>query len=641
MKFRSALLAAIALVAASACARAGSTIDPTIPAQRADLTSAPLRSQFNAARTDINNLLGQFAGTNAPANPTVGQYWRKTNVTPNQVFKWTGTAWVQVETFDTVGGAATPFFGNRLLAWQQLIPGLGSNGQCLVFTGTSTNPTAQSCLNATDITATAPVVVSFAGVSATLSLNLDSNFAVASNNLALHSISAGNLLGNCGGSLAEPGPCSWNSFASQAIGTGTNSFPIYSGGAWGVKTLGTSVLDPGTGTLEALVPVQTSTTASYGFAASDFFKRTRRSNAGSAMTDTLPIAGTTGLANGTRIEIANFDATASDTVTAGAGTTIVGGASFVLGPGRDLMLTYDLANTAWRAEANSSTALLGPNNLSDVANVATARTNLGLGSIATQAASSVSISGGTISGVSLSGTLSGSPTLSGVPVLSGLSAGTCSSGIAIDASNNAIKVACPGAASSIQIGTTTVTSGTTANLLYNNGGTLANAAIASFLTAGSGITVTGTTNATIALSMNSAVLSGAPTNPTGTASTSLVQMGLGVTTCRFAPTYSTRVKFTIDIGFLSNTLTGDQTLSNMSFGTGAGPANSAAATGTTLSRNHQTLVSSANYQVPATITGIATGLTPGTTYWFDLQLAEAVGGTASATNITCLAEEVL
>lgn len=384
MKFRICLLAAIALVAANACARAGSTIDPTIPAQRGDLTSAPLRSQFNAARTDINNLLGQFAESNAPANPTVGQYWRKTNVTPNQVFKWTGTAWVQVETFDTVGGAATPFFGNRLLAWQQLIPGLGTNGQCLVFTGASTNPTAQSCLNATDITATAPVVVSFAGVSATLSLNLDSNFAVASNNLALHSISAGNLLGNCGGSLAEPGPCSWNSFASQAIGTGVNSFPIYSGGAWGVKTLGTSVLDPGTGTLEAIVPVQTSTTASYGFAASDFFKRTRRSNAGSAMNDTLPIAGTVGLANGSRIQIANTDASASDTITAGAGTTILGSTSFVLGPGRDLMLTYDLANTAWRAEGNTSTALLAPNNLSELPNPATARTNLGLGSIALQ-----------------------------------------------------------------------------------------------------------------------------------------------------------------------------------------------------------------------------------------------------------------
>jgi trimeric autotransporter adhesin len=97
-------------------------------------------------------------------------------------------------------------------------------------------------------------------------------------------------------------------------------------------------------------------------------------------------------------------------------------------------------------------------------------------------------------------TISGAATLSGVPVLSGLSAGTCSSGLAINASNQAIKVACPGAAASIQIAVTTVTSGTNGNLLYNNSGTLGNETIASILTAGTGITISGTTNATIGLS---------------------------------------------------------------------------------------------------------------------------------------------
>lgn len=129
---------------------------------------------------------------------------------------------------------------------------------------------------------------------------------------------------------------------------------------------GTSVfLNPSTSKLEGFVQVQTNTangsacTASCNFAATDLFKRTRRSNSGSAMTDSLPASGVA-LTNGTRIQIVNADATASDTITAGAGTTILGGSSFILGPGRDLMLTYDLANTTWRSEGNTATAVLGP-----------------------------------------------------------------------------------------------------------------------------------------------------------------------------------------------------------------------------------------------------------------------------------------
>ena len=38
--------------------------------------------------------------------------------------------------------------------------------------------------------------------------------------------------------------------------------------------------------------------------AGDFFQKTRRTNSGTAMTDSLPASSTTGLVNGTRIDIA-------------------------------------------------------------------------------------------------------------------------------------------------------------------------------------------------------------------------------------------------------------------------------------------------------------------------------------------------
>lgn len=60
---------------------------------------------------------------------------------------------------------------------------------------------------------------------------------------------------------------------------------------------------------------------------------------------------------------------------------------------------------------------------------------------------------------------------------SGAAAGTCTNGWAENSSHQLILVACPGAAASIQVGATTVTSGTTLNVLYNNAGTLGNATI--------------------------------------------------------------------------------------------------------------------------------------------------------------------
>jgi hypothetical protein len=64
----------------------------------------------------------------------------------------------------------------------------------------------------------------------------------------------------------------------------------------------------------------------------------------------------------------------------------------------DPTLVQDAATKNY-VDTADALALLKANNLSDVASASTSRTNLGLGSIATQAANSVNITGGSITGI--------------------------------------------------------------------------------------------------------------------------------------------------------------------------------------------------------------------------------------------------
>lgn len=160
--------------------------------------------------------------------------------------------------------------------------------------------------------------------------------------------------------------------------------------------------------------------------------------------------------------------------------------------------------------------------------------------------------------------------------------------------------------------------------------------IASKLTAGTGISITGTTNATVNQSLVNVSLLASPSNPTGTTATTAVMMGLGVSSCRITPTYSSRVNVTID-GAASNNTASDGFSYRLYFGSGAGPANAAAIAGTAFGNAVQGGggAGNANVQFPFSTTSTITGLTPGTTYWIDLALAVTVGGTASVTSIKC------
>jgi hypothetical protein len=141
----------------------------------------------------------------------------------------------------------------------------------------------------------------------------------------------------------------------------------------------------------------------------------------------------------------------------------------------------------------------------------------------------------------------------------------------------------------------------------------------------------------IRLSLTNATLNGQPSNPSSTGSAAGVMMGLGVTTCRITPVYSGRVFAVID-GSVSNNSVGQLTSFNLRVGTGAGPANGAAATGTPVTTSTSTGNGGATYQAGFSKSAIITGLTPGVAIWLDMSLA-ATGGTSTMAGIGCTAYE--
>jgi hypothetical protein len=170
-------------------------------------------------------------------------------------------------------------------------------------------------------------------------------------------------------------------------------------------------------------------------------------------------------------------------------------------------------------------------------------------------------------------------------------------------------------------------------------GTLASAGSVSSIAGNTGAFTlsTGITNSTnnIQLALNNATLSATPTNPTAT-SAGPVMCGLGGV-CHLTPVYSTRILLTFTMTVANSAATGS-ILVLMKFGTGTAPLNGVAVTGTSVGTTQSFQSINANAGGSISTTGIITGLTPGTAYWFDLT-QQAGGGTATLTSITCTAME--
>lgn len=187
-------------------AHAGSTVNPNVPAPGAPLASAPIRDNFLATSTDINNILGMFAGASPPTSPSVGQDWLNIGTSPYVWSKWTGAGgWGQVGTINPSTGAVA------------------------------------FALSSGSVIGADPITVSFTLGAATIGLATDANFAVVSHQLALAPIASGSLLANCTGSMAEPTAQTMTACLDQNLGTTPGLFAKRGASTWsGFNLFGTS-----------------------------------------------------------------------------------------------------------------------------------------------------------------------------------------------------------------------------------------------------------------------------------------------------------------------------------------------------------------------------------------------------------------
>lgn len=135
----------------------------------------------------------------------------------------------------------------------------------------------------------------------------------------------------------------------------------------------------------------------------------------------------------------------------------------------------------------------------------------------------------------------------------------------------------------------------------------------------------------------SAASQSSPANPTAPASTAAYKMqGLAGS---ITPIRTGTVQVTISGTVLCSTVTaGDGIAWQLSYGTGAAPANAANLTGTQVGTPQEYTnpgtVTAADVHIPFSVQAVITGLTTGTAYWIDLA-AKSIG-TVSSGNLSAV-----
>jgi hypothetical protein len=130
-----------------------------------------------------------------------------------------------------------------------------------------------------------------------------------------------------------------------------------------------------------------------------------------------------------------------------------------------------------------------------------------------------------------------------------------------------------------------------------------------------------------------------PADPSGTTSTTGVMKGLVSGIPNFWSAHVTGKMLVIIMGWISNDTSGDGAQVQIRFGTGLGPANNAALTGTTIGTLVKFIAASAGQKVPFMLIAINTGMALNTNFWIDVGLAAITGGTATIGGISqCVLE---